>query len=93
MRNQSILAPYWADINTNTFGEVYYREVIDLKSLTRISCDISRSYLTFTDYKPSWGFIITWHDVGAHGYSSGQSEMSAKNTFQLILSTDGLILF
>ncbi len=61
--NQTIIAPFWSDINTYSFGEVFYRQTTDLKTLDRISCDISQSYSAFLDYKPSWAYVVGYlHD-------------------------------
>lgn len=91
INNLSILAPFWSDINTLSHGEVYHREVIDKVTLDRIACDISRSYQTFEGLKPSWAYIVTWHEVGAHGFTTN-SNKDYYNTFQLVMATDGVIL-
>lgn len=88
VRNQAIIAPFWADINTNFDGEVFFRETTDQNFLTRLGCDVSQSFSTFANYKPSWAFIATWVGVGAHGYSTGPHDNL--NTFQTVLSTDGV---
>ena len=92
IKNLSIVAPFWSDINTLSHGEIYHREVIDKVTLARIACDISRSFRTFQEFKPSWAYIITWHEVGAHGFTTN-SNKDFYNTFQLVMATDGVNVF
>ncbi len=65
----ALIAPFWADISTEIFGDVYYRLENDSEALDRISCDIKSAYLTFSNFKATWASVITWNQVKAHAYS------------------------
>ena len=85
----TIIAPFWADINTLNSGEVFYREIKDFNTLNSIGCDIGQMMQTFSNFKPSWSYIITWFEVGAHGFAGSNN----LNTFQLVLATDSSYSF
>ena len=65
----ALIAPFWADITTEIAGDVFYRLENDSETLDQISCDIKKTYFTFSHFKATWAAIITWNQVKAHAYS------------------------
>ncbi|XP_053307520.1 alpha-tectorin-like [Spea bombifrons] len=78
----SIIAPYWADVDNELGGMVYYSERVDDFTLDRITDDMKR-YFPDLHFKAVWSFIVTWDEVAFYG-----SESDKVNTFQAVLTTD-----
>lgn len=79
---------FWAD---SVNGRVLYRETTNRALLRKASQDI---YKAFPDHflagmKLSWMFIVTWKDVPFYGNSASCNGNSKRNTYQLILTSDG----
>lgn len=84
-----MLTAFWADVDTTEYGEVYYRESQDRTLLERVSKDIRNNFPNLPNYKATWMYITTWYDVTFFGGSS----YTPRNTFQCILSTNGVNSF
>ncbi|XP_077312597.1 sushi, nidogen and EGF-like domain-containing protein 1 [Lithobates pipiens] len=76
------LAPFWADINNEILGEVYYRLSNDSELLNLTRNDIS-SYFPGVSFSPKWVLVATWDKV-----SYNHNQTNKTNTFQTVLSTD-----
>lgn len=64
-----MIAPFWADADTQGAGVVYYRETSDSSLLEKAEREISLSY--GDNFSPTSLFIVTWDGVG---YSSGHTD-------------------
>ncbi|KAM8927032.1 alpha-tectorin-like [Pelodytes ibericus] len=82
--NTHLMAPFWADVDNELGGWVYYGERKDEETLQTISDDIN-SYYENLHFKALWCFLVTWDRVAYYGSES----KSRVNTFQLVLCTDG----
>ncbi|KAM9299510.1 alpha-tectorin-like [Gastrophryne carolinensis] len=80
---QVFITPFWADVDNELGGTVYYRETRDSAVLERITSDMKK-HLPELNFKATWAFIVTWHDVVFHG-----AAVKKRNTFQAVLTTDG----
>ncbi|PIO34371.1 hypothetical protein AB205_0044100 [Aquarana catesbeiana] len=77
------LAIFWADVNNELAGDIYYRDSTDPSLLSRATNDI-RTYFHGVNFTARWVFVATWHRVAYYGSST-----SKVNTFQAVLTTDG----
>ena len=55
-----LIAPYQADVLTETSGNVWYRSTQDPTLLAKAASDVQSLYGTFS---PQWLFIATWDHV------------------------------
>ncbi|XP_063420882.1 sushi domain-containing protein 2-like [Mytilus trossulus] len=76
-----IIAPYWADIDTNNGGDVWYRESTNLTLLGEASEEIHEIFPEQFNFHASWMFIATWDNVAFFG--------ADRCTFQCVLVTNG----
>jgi len=60
--HDTIIAPFWADVDTTGTGTVYYRETSDPSLLSRAANEIQGTVAT--SFTPSYLFIATWDAVG-----------------------------
>ena len=79
------VAPFWSDIDNRVGGDIFYQEITNPALLNRISVDIRQAFSTFFNFRTTWAFIATWHEVAEYGT---QNPM-VNNTFQVILATNG----
>ncbi|XP_068098422.1 uncharacterized protein [Hyperolius riggenbachi] len=77
------LAVFWADINNQVAGDIYYRQSTDPDLLHQVSSDIT-TYFHDEDFTAQWVFVATWHRVAYFGSSTNKVD-----TFQAVVSTDG----
>ena len=84
IQNIPMIAAFWDDIDTSKGGNIYYKQITSTSTLTLISNDINQS-----SFRASWAFIATWDRVAAF-YSEF---IGLRNSFQLILATDGKLFF
>eukprot|EP00058_Branchiostoma_floridae_P011396 XP_002596884.1 hypothetical protein BRAFLDRAFT_103131 [Branchiostoma floridae] len=86
-----VLAVYYTDIKTSNGGRsgyIYRRETTDAAILARATTDIQTALpADHGSFVATWVYIATWHDVGIYG-ASGDG-VNLRNTFQLVLITDG----
>ncbi|VDI06757.1 Hypothetical predicted protein, partial [Mytilus galloprovincialis] len=90
-RNASVIATYWADVDTKTVGDVWYRETSNPTLLGRASSDIRTSFPQQPKFNASWIFITTWDDVAFFG--ADEVGLTKRCSFQCILATDGRYSF
>ena len=69
LSGSSLIAPYWADVDTTGTGTVSYRETKDSSLLRRARDDVLRAFSV--RFLPSLLFIATWDRVG---YFSSQTD-------------------
>ncbi|XP_068098420.1 sushi, nidogen and EGF-like domain-containing protein 1 [Hyperolius riggenbachi] len=81
------VALFWADINNQLAGDVYYRETTDPDLLSRATSDVM-TYFRDVNFTAQWAFVATWNRVAYFG-----SRTDKVNTFQAILCSDGNLTF
>ncbi|OWF43039.1 sushi domain-containing protein 2-like [Mizuhopecten yessoensis] len=83
--NTSVIAIFWADIDTQREGgNVTYRQTTDPLLLTRATEEVRKYFFLRKEF--TWMLIATWFEVGFYG-ASNTGELR-KNTFQLVLATN-----
>ena len=65
-----LIAPFWADVNTNNGGTVSYRQSTDPVLLQRATDDVRRAFLGHQRFFARWIFVVTWDRVAFHGASA-----------------------
>ncbi|XP_052697611.1 sushi, nidogen and EGF-like domain-containing protein 1 [Crassostrea angulata] len=89
-----IIAPFLTDIDTRYGGYVWYRETTEHTVLQRGTNKIRSFFPGLPNFSATWMMIVTWEDVAAFGCSSYSTlSCSQRNTFQLVLKTDGVHSF
>ena len=58
----SLIAPFWADVDTRGSGRVYYRNTVNETLLKKMSEDIYEYFGTI--FLPEYLFVSTWYRVG-----------------------------
>ena len=79
------IGPYWQDMDTSRVGKIYYKQTTNVTVLNNLAADLAS---TFGTMSLQWAFIASWINVYAFGQKSGTG-----NTFQVILTTDGVKSF
>lgn len=75
-QNARIIAPYWADVDTRTVGDIWYRETNNIPLLGRASSDVRTTFPQQSTFNASWMFITTWDRVGFYGADAlGQTKV------------------
>ncbi|XP_066302820.1 uncharacterized protein [Branchiostoma lanceolatum] len=89
--NNKVITAYFTDIKTNNHGRsgyIYRRETTDAGILARATTDIQTAYpADHGSFVATWVYVATWHEVGLYG-ASGDGQ-NLRNTFQLVLITNG----
>ncbi|XP_046338970.2 sushi domain-containing protein 2-like isoform X2 [Haliotis rufescens] len=86
-----IIAPFWADVDVQVGGKVWYRESSDFQLLEKATVEIKTYFPALRRFRANWMFIATWDNVGFYGAS--QEGKQKRNTFQAVLITDSLQSF
>ncbi len=77
------IAPFWADVDSrDATSNVYYRQTTNSTVLYQVSKDVKLKFPTFINFKATWTFVVTWHDV-TH-YDQG-TKVCEKNTFYHVM--------
>uniref|UniRef100_A0A8C5Q7X8 NIDO domain-containing protein n=1 Tax=Leptobrachium leishanense TaxID=445787 RepID=A0A8C5Q7X8_9ANUR len=82
IRKKYIMMPFWADVDPEICGDIFFGERIDEFTLNKLEQEFAY-HLPDQFFKPVWCFVVTWHKVAYYG-----SESDKTNTFQAILTTD-----
>jgi hypothetical protein len=69
-------------LKSEKFGNIFYREVTHDVDLNTIAGDIRLAFSAFYNFRASWAFVVTWHEVGPLIWW-------LNNTFQAVLATNG----
>ncbi|XP_071950933.1 sushi, nidogen and EGF-like domain-containing protein 1 [Antedon mediterranea] len=87
----SLIAPFWADVDTRRGGTIYYREMTrrDDEDLADAIDDIINQFVKYSgkEFQLIWYLVATWDQVAYYGRLN---DSRITNTFQAILVTDGL---
>ncbi|XP_076436246.1 sushi domain-containing protein 2-like [Babylonia areolata] len=86
-----LIAPYWADVDVNVGGQVYYRQTQDPAILERASKDVHMYSPAYHKFRATWVFIATWDRVGYYGATN--DGVNKKNTFQCVLVSNRIQSF
>ncbi|XP_069113332.1 sushi, nidogen and EGF-like domain-containing protein 1 isoform X2 [Argopecten irradians] len=82
-----MIAVFWMDIITTTTGQIWYRITNDSDILIRAQTDIANYYDNQTTFQPTSVFTATWLEVPYYGAEGDDADK--RNTFQVVLMTDG----
>lgn len=90
---RSVVA-FWASVDTNFGGGIFYRQSQEPRLLQALSREVSEAYPQFYGIDLKSLLVATWFEVN----SCGQSTINCQghpfnNTFQAILTTDGTYSF
>ncbi|CAH3144389.1 unnamed protein product [Pocillopora meandrina] len=85
--NRRVVASFWADVNTNNGGEVFYRETTDPNLLQQATDDVKSVYVGQRKFRATWLLVATWYKVAFYGASGNYTKKT--NTFQAVLITNG----
>ena len=82
-----LIAPFYHDVDVTSGGAIYYRQTSDPMDIASVATTLQNLpvFLTFT---PTLLFIATWDRVAPFRSVGLPSD---RNTFQVILATDGQI--
>lgn len=83
---REIIAPYFGDVDTRGTGSLHYSERTGATDLADASSIINTAF--GGSFAASSAFVSTWDAVGYYG-----SHTDLVNTFQLVLTTDGVDSF
>lgn len=88
-----LIAPFWADVDTsNNRGNIYYRQSTESTLLNEVTNEVRNLFILYSDYTATWAFIATWDGVSFYNHQEA-SQFDPRNTFQVVLTTDGLNTF
>ncbi|KAG5890814.1 hypothetical protein JTB14_008255 [Gonioctena quinquepunctata] len=83
-----IIAPFYSNVDTRLTGSVSYYQTDKPGLLQRATENIHDSFLNCANFQATNLFIVTWEGVGY--YNRGNDKV---NTYQVVISTDGLETF
>ncbi|KAI1705857.1 nidogen-like domain-containing protein [Ditylenchus destructor] len=59
----SSIAPFWADVDTRTTGNVWYRQSTKEDELMKARKEVTKGFPEFTGLQLKWMLIVTWINV------------------------------
>ncbi len=62
--NSTLIAPFWADIDTNGTGQISYRRTNDSDLLEQVKQEIQKDFEDSRSFVPTTLLIATWDNVG-----------------------------
>ena len=68
------MAPFWADVDTNNGGEVFYRETTDPNLLQQATDDVRSVYVGQRKFRATWLLVVTWYKVAFFGASGNYTK-------------------
>lgn len=88
------VAAYWVDSDPREGGDVFYREVFDPDLLTSISNEVRSRFVTYSSFRSSWAFIVTFNNVPRFGCRGSSVHPCQKVVnHQTILTSNGIDSF
>ena len=60
----TIIAPYWADVDTRGTGSVYYRETSNASIISTVASHVSNAFSSQSPFYATSVVIATWYRVG-----------------------------
>ncbi|KAJ7394041.1 hypothetical protein OS493_003714 [Desmophyllum pertusum] len=73
--NRRLVAPFWADVNTNVAGEVFYRETTDPNLLQQATNDVTATFVSHRKFRATWLLVVTWYEVAFFGARGNYTSM------------------
>ena len=71
--DRRLVAPFWADVDTNGGGQVFYRETTDSQQLEQATTEVAATFVDHRKFRATWLFVATWYKVaffGARNYTN-----------------------
>uniref|UniRef100_K1PT21 Sushi, nidogen and EGF-like domain-containing protein 1 n=1 Tax=Magallana gigas TaxID=29159 RepID=K1PT21_MAGGI len=92
--SHKMIAAFWTDIDTDPGGSLWYRTSTD-SSILQLGTNIIRTtFPSFVTFSATWMMVVTWEEVAAYGCSNTSIiTCQQRNTFQLVLITNGVYSF
>ncbi|XP_021353569.1 sushi, nidogen and EGF-like domain-containing protein 1 [Mizuhopecten yessoensis] len=79
------------DVDTRQTGQVWYNLSSYSEHLNRAQADVSTFFPHESSFQPTKIFIATWVDVPC--WNATRDDLTKRNTFQIVLVTDGATSF
>ena len=76
--NGRLVAPFWADVDTEIGGNVSYRETTDPNLLQQATNDVTATFVDQRKFKATWLLIATWYKVAFYGASGNYASKVRK---------------
>ena len=76
--NRSLVAPFWADVDTRIGGDVFYRETTDPNLLQQATDDVTATFVEQRNFKATWILIATWYRIAFFGASGNYTSKVRK---------------
>ena len=76
--NRSLVAPFWADVDTRIGGDVFYRDSTDPNLLQQATNDVTATFVDQRNFKATWLLIATWYKVAFYGASGNYTSKVRK---------------
>ena len=67
---QRIIAPYWADADTRSTGQIFYRQTTNASLLSRATSEIHAAFPTSQSVSIQSLLITTWSNVGYYSFKT-----------------------
>uniref|UniRef100_A0A914X5Q1 Sushi, nidogen and EGF-like domain-containing protein 1 n=1 Tax=Plectus sambesii TaxID=2011161 RepID=A0A914X5Q1_9BILA len=94
--NTRMIAPFWADTDPTLDGAIFYRQSFNQTDLSKATEEIKIAFNNVGNIELKWAFVVTWINVtmyGAESLCSLNASAWPRNTFQAIITTDGVKSF
>ena len=74
--SQPVIAPYWADVDARTVGNIFYRQTSEPSLLARATRELQSAFPTSSNATIKNLLIATWDAVG-HQFNSREVRTNA----------------
>ncbi|CAL8117126.1 unnamed protein product [Orchesella dallaii] len=91
--NTPMIMAYWSDSISDSKSQVLYQETRDPTLLQKAGTDIFLAFPEMKGISLSWMFLVTWKNMAFFGADPKCNGLSKRNTYQLVLTTDGYYTF
>lgn len=78
-----LISPYWENIETQRFGNIYYRNTTDLALLKRAQYHLQDIFPAARNFFPTYLFLATWDDVPQFGIAGDPDIVSSHKKTKL----------
>ena len=78
--NSSLIAPFWDDVDTRRFGNIYYRLSFNATLLQRARDQLQELFPSTGNFTPTQLFIATWDRVAEFGQNGSQVSVHMHNS-------------
>ena len=77
---RSLIAPFWDDVDTRRFGNIYYRLSFNATLLQRARDQLQELFPSTGNFTPTQLFIATWDRVAEFGQNGSQVSVHMHNS-------------